>query len=565
MAINYILDNIVCNPVEKENIGYKFDFTDRLVRELELDVDELTFVREDFKRIKQWISNYGYYVGMPLKIQYDSNNTIDYLLDFSDNYVNRTNSCTVKVKRFKGIDNFFDNANGLSFEQVDFLPSDFVDIDYVIIKPDQLTYFISLGLSTYVLTEALIEAAKQLKETIRDIQKAAIPNGFLPNLPDILGLAIMLAARIAYTLAIVIALIKLVQEILNIIFPKIRQFQGITYKKLIEKGCQKLGYTLQSTLLDSLSKLTICPVPLKEKDPSIFKSLFAPLSLAYTKGHPSSRDVIPSLGSSITALENIFHAKTRVVNGVVTIEKESYYENNAGQAINDTFINQAQIIDENLINSDEIFKRLTCAYAVDALDINTFDDTKLSVYEVSSEVQTSIGFDYNLIKGSDVINIPFARGTRKGSLTFVEKAAKTLAQAVDLFTGSSLATQIEARKNVMIVSEQYFGVTKLLWMNGTKLDQNQTDYIGADKIINNYHIDRFIQNNQKEVFQGMQIAINQSELFNIIANNYVNLSNGDLVEIRRIVWNEKQNQATIDFTKKVSSINETTIVINNGL
>ena len=77
MAINYILDNIVCNPVEKENIGYKLDLTDRLVRELELDVDELTFVREDFKRIKQWISNYCYYIGMPLKIQYDSNNPLD--------------------------------------------------------------------------------------------------------------------------------------------------------------------------------------------------------------------------------------------------------------------------------------------------------------------------------------------------------------------------------------------------------------------------------------------------------------------------------------------------------
>jgi len=565
--IKYILDGLECNPVNKEEIGYKFDFTDRLVRELELDVDELTFVREDFKRIKQWRSNYGNYVGMPLTIQYNANNSINYLLDFSDSYVQRTNSCTVKIKRYQGIDNFFDNADGLSFAQVPFLQSDFVDIDYVIVKADQLPYFISLSLATYTLTQSLIESILQIQENIKDISKAATPTGVppAPNFPDIIGAVIMLAARIAYTIAIIIALIKLIQEIVNIIFPKIRQFKGITYKKLIEKGCQHLGYTLQSTLLDDLDRLTICPVPLREKDPSMFKELFAPLSLAYTNGYPSARDVIPSLGSSISTLESIFHAKTRAVNGVVTIERHSYYENNAGQAIADTFINQEAITDSYTLNNEEIFKRLTCAYAVDPNDINTFDDTAYSVYEVSSEVQTSIGNGYNLIKGNDTLNIPFARGTRKGSLTALEKAVKVIAQAFDLFTGGSIATQIEARKDVMQISEQYFGVTKLLWMNGTKLDQNQTNYIGANVIVSDYHNDRYIENNQKEVYEAMQIAVNLDDVFDIIANNYVNLSNGDLVEVLRMVWNEQQNQATIDFTKKVSSVNEQTIVINDGI
>ena len=117
----------------------------------------------------------------------------------------------------------------------------------------------------------------------------------------------------------------------------------------------------------------------------------------------------------------------------------------------------------------------------------------------------------------------------------------------------------------MQISEQYFGVTNLLWMNGTKLDQNQTNYIGANVIISDYHNDRYIENNQKEVYEGMQIEVNLNDVFDIIANNYVNLSNGDLVEVLRMVYNEKQNQATIDFTKKVSSVNEQTIVINDGI
>jgi len=208
--IKYFLNNIECNPVDKEDINYIFNFNDRLVRELEIDTDSLTFVREDFKRINDWRSNYGDFVGMPLKIQYDSSNYIDYILDFSDGFENSTNSCSVKIKRYKGIDNFFDNANGLSFEQVPFNDYDFHDIDYLIIKPDQLPYFISLSITTFTLTQEIIQSIKDIAENIKDITKAAIPTGIppSPNLPDIVGSVIMLAARIAYAIAIIIALIK---------------------------------------------------------------------------------------------------------------------------------------------------------------------------------------------------------------------------------------------------------------------------------------------------------------------------------------------------------------------
>ena len=565
--IRYYLNGVECNPSNKRDINYIFDFSERRIRELEIDVDALRFVREDRTAIKQWIDTYGYSVGMPLDIVYSNGQTVKYFLDFSDpSFIENEISYTVKVKKYKGTDNFFDNANGLSWDLVDFNDSDFVNVDYVVIPDNQLSYFISLSLATFALSQELGKAIQEVQEGIADLVKATVPVG-VPPAPDwgaIAVASIKLAARIAYALFITVALVQLITQLLNIIFPIIRQFKACTVRQLFVKGCQHLGVTVQSTLLDSLDKLTILPVPLLEKDPSLFAQLFAPMSLAYTKGHPSARDTVPTFGRLIEAIEDTLNAKSIVKDGVLRFEQEEYYEQNASQTIPQAFNDQALILNNKKLNTEELFKRLVAVYAIDPTDVNTLDDTKKTVYEVGSEVITSPDPFLELIKGSDIVNIPFARGTRKSQLTFVEQAAKVLASAVDLFTGGSLAATVDARKNVLQVSSQYFTVTKLIWMNGTKLHSNQNAFIGADVIVNTYHSKRFIENNQKDVFEQMPIALTESEIFNILQNNYLNLNTGSVCEIKRIAWSEKLHKATVDYTVKRASTNEQTIVINAG-
>jgi hypothetical protein len=565
--IRYYLNGTECNPVNKDEVEYVFDFTDRRMRSLELSVNTLDFAKEDYDLIKDWKNTYGRFVGMPLDVQYSNGVTVRYLLDFSDEgYTERDRSCSVKIKRFRGMDNFFDNADGLSFGVLNWQPSDFVNVDYVVIPDYQLSYFISLSLATFALAQELAKAVQEIAEGIADLTKAVTPVG-VPPAPDwgaIIVATIKLAARIAYALFIIVALVQLITELLNVIFPKIRQFKAVTVKKLIEKGCAHLGYSVSSDLLQSLSPLTVCPVPLREKDPSLFLELFAPASLAYTKGYPSSRDTVQTLGQMIAAVEDIFNAKVAVNNGVVRIEQELTFEQEAVSNTPLAFNLQAELQNEHTFNTVEIYKRKVAVYQVDGGDINTFDDTKKSTYEISSEVINSPGADFELIKGIDFLNIPFARGTRKGTLTFVEKAAKVLAQAVDLFTNGNLSATIEARINVMQISSQYYGVTKLLWMNGTRLHQNQNAFIGCEALVNQYHASRFIQNNQKNVYQGMPLAANESEIFNILANNFVILNNGQTAEIKRVSWSERRHMAEIDFTVRQPSINEQTTVIDAG-
>lgn len=564
--IRYYLNGTECNPTNKDSVNYIFNFEDRKARTLELSVDTLEFVREDRQAIKSWIETYGYFVGMPLDIKYSNGTIIKYLLDFQDPaFREKERSYKVKLKRFKGMDNFFDNADGMSFGLVQWSASDFSLVDYVIIPEEQPTYYISLMLATFALSQELAKAIDEIQQSIADIIKASVPVGLPVPAPDfgaIIVAAIKLAARVAYAIFIVIALVKLLTEIINIIFPVIRQFKAIRVKTLFEKSANFLGYTLSSTLLNALTPLTILPVPLKQKQPNWFLELVAPNSLAYTNGYPSSRDSVQTLGQLITALENTFNAKIIVQNGVIQFEQELFFRQEPNTGLLSAFNIQEQLQSEHSLNSNEIFKRLVVQFQTDPTDFNTFDDTYQSLFEVSSEVLNSPNRASELIKGYDLVNIPFARGTNKGSLNFLERSAKTLASAVDLFCGSNLVAKVNSRRNVMQISSQYFSVTKLLWMNGTRLHQEQTNFIGAQAIALNYWYSRFIDVNQKNVYEAMPVAMTENELFSILDNNYITLDDGQIAEITNVQWSELQAKAIVNYNVLRPKINEKTVQIN---
>ena len=571
--IKFILDGIECNPVNRatdDNSGftYGFDFGGSRTKLLEISTQDLIFAREDYTRIKNHKNTKGDFVGMPLDIIYSSTSTVKYLLDFTGPSYRETVgvSYTVPIKRFEGTDNFFDNAMGVSFAKLPWQPlNDFRDIDYVVLPEAQFSYFIGLALATFGLSQEFANAIQEIQEGIADVVKAVTPVG-LPPAPDWGAIAvavIKLAARIAYAVFIFIALIKVVNEILNLVFPKIRQFQGVGVKKLIERTAEKYGLTLSSTLLDSLDPLTIMPVPLRKKDPTFFEELLFPANLAYTYGYPSPKDIVKSPGQVIKVVEDVFNTEAVVRNGQLIIENEDFFIQNASQNIPLAENIQDTINTVKGNNANEIPKRIVIDYPTDPTDFNTFDDTTDSTNEQSSEIINSPGPSFELIKGLDFRTTTFSRATPKGKLTFVEKAAKALATGVDFFTGSDLASIIDDRKNVIQISSQYFNRTKWIYMKGSKLDPSQNDFIGTSAL-ESYHVSRHIENNQKDTYEKMPWAATKNEIFTLLDNNYVTLEGGQVAKVLRGNWSEETNLALIDYEVKRDSVNEQTIEINPG-
>ena len=134
----------------------------------------------------------------------------------------------------------------------------------MIIIDDPIPALIGLGVAIYSVTKDVIAQVESLSETITNIIDTLPP---LPaNLGQLSTLVIKFLLQVAILALTLVALLKMIQQFFELLFPKIRNFQGHNVKRLLELGCNYLGYQFQSTLLDNLGGLTICPVPLvKEK------------------------------------------------------------------------------------------------------------------------------------------------------------------------------------------------------------------------------------------------------------------------------------------------------------
>lgn len=560
--IKYLLNNIECFPKNHKDIEYEFDFTQfKDKTQLELSVTSLVFVMEDYDRIKDWLSIYGYYVGMPMTIIYSDGTAIDYLLDFSDVLIERIREIEVNIKRFKGWDMFFKNAEGLSFfnPKINWNNSDFAQVDYLVIPRNQLELYISLLISIYVLSAEVARSILLINENIADFIEATTPNASLPPVPslgDIIAFVILTAARIVLTIALIIALVKLVGQLINAIFPKLRGYKAIRYNKLLEKCCDYLGYNFKSTIMDNLEGLTILPQPTRG-DANFFIKMFDPQTLAYTQGFPSVNDTISTLKDAIDEIEKITGGEVRVIGNDVYLEKRGFYITNSNQQVPKNFNLQSTLDEETSINSQEQFKRMVAKYQTDGMDINTYDDTKGTISEESNEIINTPKKGLELITNYTELNINFARGTAKDYLTWMENVAKSFAKAIDTFTGKNLASNIYNRKNVLQISDQYFSTTKLLYCRGNKLVPDQNKYIGTDVILKNNEF-RNIENNQRRRVKNMPLEMTEKQMFSILDNNFVNLGS-EIVEIEKVSWSESTNIASVDYVIKLNPINEKSI------
>jgi hypothetical protein len=353
-------------------------------------------------------------------------------------------------------------------------------------------------------------------------------------------------------------------DLVKIVFPPVRTFQGISYKKLIERSCEKLGYTLQSNILNQLDKLTILPVPLRPNNFSVIREVFAPQSIAFTNGYPSALDVIPTLGQAITTLEQIFNLTTFVNNGVVQIERNDFFSEQNNEVIPLAY-NLQDLHQEERSFNDDYWKRKLMFWQKDGADFNTYDDRNNTIVEFDTKLAVAPHEDIQLLKGLEQVPTNFSRGTRKNELDFIEKAVKVLASAVDLFTGGAISNTINNRKGVLIVSQQYYSVTKLLWMQGDKISQNDKEVLDPQNIINNYHENLTVENNTKEVVENMPIRMDELKFLQFVNKKFVTLESGELASVKRVEWSEEDSEGSVTF-EVVSSYNNnlTQSVINNG-
>lgn len=552
--MRHFLNDIEIAPRNLLDIGVVSDFTNR-PDELSLNVDKLILPREALGIIQNHLQTQGVFEGIPYRIEMAQGVILQYYVDLTENAIFRDFEIEVTIKRRIAKDSFFENADGTSFELMASkgVQFQFIDVPYLIVRDNLEESFVQLAISTYLMTKELIQAAKDLGTAITDFIQATVGSP-IPPLGAVISLGIKVIIQAAYTAAVFIAVGELASQLIQVYFPSVRYLKACKVKELISKGCQFLGYQFQSNLLDNFSGATILPVPLVKEKLSIFDNLSNSLTgVAFTKGYPTAQDSTPTLGSLIAAIETQCNAETKVVNGIVQLERRDYWQNLTPNAILPALVLQAERQDEYTLNTSDIWKRYYIHYQYDTSDIHTMDFFDPTDAEYSTEPANVVNADLVSIKGLHDVNIPFALGVRKNKLNFVEKTAKVFFVLIDAVmsifgNGANFAGTIDDRIGMLQISQQFFTQTKFLYLIGNKQPSNYVSFVSAAGLWEKFHFINQIQLYQYQVRSDVRTRISESDFVALLNNNYATID-GVNCEILRIEYIDEKSFAKINYRK----------------
>lgn len=565
--MKHFLNNIEISPRNRNEIGVVADFSGN-PEFVQLNVDSVILPREANEMIRNHILNVGLFEGIPYDVE-TSGVTLQYYVDLVDGVKVRDHEIEVKLKKRNALDNFKERADGTTFELMlkKGVIFDTNNVPFFIIKDNQGELLLNLAITGFIMGQSLIQASKDVAEAFNQLQGALTPS--IPPDVDIGGIleaSLNLIVKLAYYFALVLIVIKLAEQLFNVLFPSKKFLPACYFTELLTKGCEYLGYSFESDLFTNYPHFALMPVPLVKDRQSIFgDSSFNSIdTLPFSKGVPSSSDSVSTLGQFIDSLELMFNAQLIVRNGVVRIERRDWLQNQTINVIEPALSLQSQRDNEYTYNTDEIWKRYYIKYSLDYSDLHSIDSVTYDNHDAEFSTEPNFPItndDLITIKGLNEVPIPYSLGARKTELNFVEKVARELFVTIDgvinFFGGSSnLTSQIDSRKDCLQISQLYFSTTKVLYgetgavkPNELIQEQNYFDFISAKSLWNNFHQINEIQQNDFIIIENARIRLSHSEFVTLLNNNYAEI-NGVLVEILKIEWIDEQSFAQITYKQR---------------
>lgn len=488
---------------------------------------------------------------------------IDFTKDYRESQFkgpNRTlpNLVTVTIVDDFGLNALLDAVNGVTMDLIadEFTDSDWTDIDFVVIKKFDFIEFILLFISIYIVTKALADAIKDLNSLLTRFPTT----GIIAVAKWILELVLLLA----YIALLATQLIALIPQVLNLIFSKKRTHKGVSLRKLLEKGFEFLGYTLVSPI-EELDNYTILPT-LPTAKSNFFEEIFNKVRVTES-GLPSINDWGFLFTENLTTCRRLFNARLAVFDNAGTKEVhlrtdgDDWWFRNSGLRLMDNIL-----VDEVGYNTDELSLNRYMRFLVDETEEWSREEKKGLSFEVIT--RSSPGYNDGgipLEKGLDEIVIPYALGSRKGSLTALEELALTLAQVTQdaintLGANINLTQGIQGRTKFLKISQPEISIAKLLYIDGRGLPANHRELLSAKTLQEKYHrtksftnySDQQPFNNQYQTFEDVEIQFDLEQFLILRQNAYFITPDGESGRIDDFKWNPSKDKGT--FNGRVRSV-----------
>jgi len=510
----------------------------------------------------------GFFEGEPYRIEIgELGNSFgfDGYLDFASG-VDFIDECEVEcqLKREQGTDWINEVADGFSYRYLESIgvitKSDFFGVPYVINYIPDGVQLLLLAISTFQVTRETIDAVKAVANQVADVIDAAtlvigVPPGV--DIGNIIQAVLSLIAQVAYTALLIVALVKLIEQIIEELMPPKRYHLGMPIRLLFQRACDHLNLNLSSSLLDSLdtgsNKWVIIP---SKGHRGGEKPTGADSSWRET-GVPSQQDPINTFGGVIRTFKRLFNADFQIQDGTFIFERKDYFEKTSGYVIPDTFTNQDGLYDVNGFNSDEIKANYNINWAFDQQDLNTLDNQVGRIFQATLSPKVTNNAKLTNLTGLEEVAIPICLAVRKDSLTAVEEVVKALASALDALAGQlgnpqSLSGKINSRIGAMHTSSHFSSIPKMVVMSGSQLQKDQRSIMAASKLWDDYHyINSFKpingKHNQYWIYREQKIPFCFEDFITILDNNQVETASGEIAEIESLEWDIWDNFATINY------------------
>ena len=248
--MRHFLNGIQIAPRNLNEIGVLSDFTDN-PDFLRLNTDSVILPREAKEIIQNHIQNVGLFEGIPYQVELRSGLTIEYYADLVDGVVVRDHEVEVNLKKRKSIDNFFERAEGSSFDILvkNGVEFDLVDVPYFVIKDNQFEQALQLAVVSFILGQQTYQQALIVGQAINQLVEASTPiPGLAPpgvpvvsfNVPAIIGASLNLVIQLIYFGLLLIAFIDLATQLFLVLFPAKRKLKACYFKELMTKNMPAL-------------------------------------------------------------------------------------------------------------------------------------------------------------------------------------------------------------------------------------------------------------------------------------------------------------------------------------
>lgn len=544
--MKHFINNTEITPRNIFDIGIVCDFSARIDQN-KLSTDTLVLPNEGKKLILDHLQNVGLFEGLPYDIQFGGSNFLTCYVDFTDNFQVKDKEIEVNIKKRLAHDNFFDNAEGLTFDylntQISLIQR---KVGYQVLPADATAQALMCSISLFSIGITIAQQIKEITETAKEFIAII---GYLPfaSQGKAIEAGLKLILQIIFCAVLIFEAIKLIERMVELVLPRVRYFNVCTVLELLQKGCQQLGYTFKSTILEGTYKdLVLLPIPQNKAKDKWYDVFQNDLNQSFQNGFPSAGDTTPTLGTLISAVETMFNGKTRVINGVVQLERWDFWLDSSISTINSSLVLQSEAQNSYSYDFSRLFKRYLIQYSTDYSDLNTIDRFEFGNAEYSLERTNIVNQDLNLIKGLTDINIPFSTTTSKQKFTWLEKIFTDVFSLIDSFTGTNFSGQM-SKIGYIQLSQQYFSNTKIfIHDGGQKMNLNSDDLINPTYLWNNYHSINDPSRFQWIIKENVKIPMNSDNFLELLNNNYA-IIDGVQCEITRLEYFDAKGFAIVSY------------------